>query len=408
MDYERRVRQLEMQLGRISSMMGQGDQPVISVLNSTDVALSGGATYTGTWERAPRSMVMVQSYSDVSGTLYFDFSTDGVNADSTFPVLGVVTSANVPTVQPAAVGGRYFRARYVNGSGAQSTFRLESSYSDFTNFYSPLNQSYNLTSPATLTRSTWTWLDVAQGLAGGIDSVKKFGRNDSVGTTFEPVCMGGVYRTPQISGAVALRIKAGGNANDDTAGTGARKIILIGTDENFEEATEELTTAGTSASSYSTTTFTRLYRVYVSESGTYATATASSHAGDIVIEDGTNDWATLDSTDISKSQSEIGAYTIPAGKTGFVWLRNVSIDSGKTIDLDFFFRGGCDDTAAPYQAMRSQSVITGVAGGSIESFGEKVVPYGPFVGPEDVGFLAKVSSGSASVSVEFEIILIDT
>jgi hypothetical protein len=183
---------------------------------------------------------------------------------------------------------------------------------------------------------------------------------------------------------------------------------LVGLDETFTEVTETVTTAGASASSATTATFTRLYRGFVSQSGTYATATAGSHAGDIVIENGSGgtDWATIDSTGFPQSQTEIGAYSVEAGKTGYVKLKNVTVDSGKTIDLIFFARGNIDETAAPYTAMRAQSVMTGISGGSINNFGDTIVPFGPYVGPTDIGFMAKVSSGTAEVSVEFEIIVV--
>lgn len=383
-------------------------QPIKSTINSTSTPLAGGATYTGAWEESPRSMVLVQSYSDVAGTLYFDFSTDGVNADSTFPVGGVVTSASVPMVQPAAVGGRYFRVRYVNGASAQTVFRLGAYYSDYTNFYSPLNQPYNLQSPAILTRPSWTWLDVARSEATAIKSVKKFGRNSAVGTSFVPVSLGGVYRTPQSGSATTVRVKAGGNANDTAAGSGAREVTIIGTDENFTEVTETIATNGASASLSTTAIFTRIYRAFVSKSGTYASATAGSHSGDIVIENtaGTEDWLTIESTNFPKGQSEIGAYTVPAGVSGYVKLRNISIDSGKTVDMVFFQRGNCDETAPPYTAMKAQSVVSGVSGGSIETFGQTEVPFGPYVGPTDIGFMAKVSTGTASVSCEFEIFIV--
>ena len=386
-----------------------GTSPVQSTLNSTSSTLAAGATYTGTFELAPRSMVLAQSFSDQDGTLFFDFSVDGVNADSTFPASGTVASAGTPLVQPAAVSARYFRVRYVNGSSPQTVFRLGTSYSDVTNFYSHMNQPYGFSSPAILTRSPWTWLDVAQGLSTGLSSVKKFGRNESVGTSFVPICIGGIYRTPQASGATSLRIKAGGDANDTAVGAGARQVTLIGLDQNFNEITETLATAGASASSSTTQTFTRLYRIFVSESGTYASATAGSHAGSIVIENGSGgtDWGSISVTDFPKSQSEIGAFSAPAGSTGFVKLRNLSVDSGKSIDLIFFSRANIDQTAPPYSAMRAQSVVTGVAGGSIEVFGETDIPFGPYVGPTDIGFMGKVSSGTASVSVEFEIFLVE-
>ena len=57
--------------------------------------------------------------------------------------------------------------------------------------------------------------------------------------------------------------------------------------------------------------------------------------------------------------------------------------------------------------MRAQSVIIGIDGGSINNFGEKSVPFGPYVGPTDIGFMGKVGSSTASISVEFEIFIID-
>jgi len=48
--------------------------------------------------------------------------------------------------------------------------------------------------------------------------IQKFGANPAVGTTFVPVSDGGIYMTPQAAGAKALRIRAGGNANDTADG----------------------------------------------------------------------------------------------------------------------------------------------------------------------------------------------
>lgn len=386
-----------------------GVSPIASTANATTAPLLAGATYTGSWEVSPRSMALAQSFSDVEGTLFFDFSIDGVNADSTFPVGGVTAFPSIPLVQPAAVNGRYFRVRYVNGSSPQSVFRLGVFWGDLTNFYAPLNQSYALSSPAILTRSPWTWLDVSRGLAGGIESIKKFGRNDAVGTNYEPVSLGGVYPTPQSGSATSLRIKAGGSANDDAAGSGAREITLQGTDENFNIISETLSTAGASASASTVNTFTRLFRFFVSGSGTYASSVSGSHSSDITIENssGTEDWGLIDSSGFPNSQGEIGAYTVPTGKTGFVKLRDLSVNSGKTIDLAFFSRENADQVSPPYSAMRVQSVVSGVSGGSIETFGSVDVPFGPYVGPTDIGFMAKVASGTASVSVEFEVFLID-
>lgn len=382
---------------------------VPSSSNNTTTTLGSGGTFTGEAELCEYPYIIVQSYSDVAGTMFIDFSIDGTNWDSTYPVNGYSCAAGIPEVQPAAVVGRYFRVRYVNGSSAQSEFRLGCYKGNVANFFAALNQPVGLDAPSTLVRSTFPWLDAARSLLSGFRSVKKFGRNPSVGTSFAPVSFGGIYRTPQASAATTLRIKAGGNANDDASGSGAREITIIGLDENFAEATETLSTAGSSASASTTTTFTRVYRAFVSKSGSYATASAGSHSADIVIENtaGTEDWLTIDSTDFPKGQSEIGAFSVAAGQTGYVKLRNVSIDSGKTIDLIFFSRTNIQQTSAPYDAMRAQSVVSGVSGGSIETFGSVDIPFGPYVGPTDLGFMAKVTAGTAKVAVEFEIFVLD-
>lgn len=385
-----------------------GIKPIISTNNSstTNLAAGNSYTFTGTAEMVHTPDVMLNLYADQPTTIQMQFSTDGTNWDSTLTKLGTSGFNEFTTT---VKGARYFRAVVTTDSLTTTEFRLQVEYGLFRQGNAPLNGTYGLDSDSLLVRPSLSWLDISRGLASGITTIKKFGRNNAVGTSYVPVALGGIYRTPQSGSATTLRIKAGGDANDTAAGSGARQVTLIGLDENFEEATETLATAGASASSATTTTFTRLFRCFVSQSGTYASATTGSHSGAITIENGAGgtDWATIGATSFPKSQSEIGAYTVPANTTGHVKLRDLSIDSGKTIDLVFFSRANADQTSAPYSAMRAQSVVSGVTGGSIETFGSVDVPFGPYVGPTDIGFMAKVSTGTASVSVEFEIFLID-
>ncbi|MCP4230593.1 MAG: hypothetical protein GY771_10690, partial [bacterium] len=165
-----------------------------------------------------------------------------------------------------------------------------------------------------------TALSIGCGQSNGWAGEHKFGYHGAVGTSYTPVCAGGVFRTPQVSGATTLRVKAGGNANDTAAGSGARKIRLIGLNSSGIEITADLTTAGASASSPTTETFIRLYRMKIIESGTYATVSTGSQAAAITIENGagTEDWATLLFDAPAYGQSLIGAYSIPVNKTAFV------------------------------------------------------------------------------------------
>jgi hypothetical protein len=378
----------------------------VSRSNSSSILLTGASTFTGTAELNDDLWVAVSCFSDVAGTLYFDFSVDGTNWN-TLPSVGFSVSAGIHEFHTALKLDRSFRIRYVNGSADQTVFRLKTYYGEFAQPSAPLNQPLGLDSDAILVRPTYPWLDTSRGLTTGIRSIKKFGRNKLVGTTYVPVSLGGVYQTPQSGAATTLRIKAGGNANDTAAGSGAREITLIGLDETFTEVTETLATAGASASSATTATFTRLYRCFVSASGTYATSAAGSHAGDIVIENsaGGTDWATIDSTNFPKGQSEIGGFSIEAGKTAYVFLDDITVDSGKTADAVFFAKQGIDQTAAPYSAMRAVSTLTGLTGGIADLSGRQT-PFGPFVGPCDIGWLAKVSATTGSISVEFEIFIV--
>lgn len=248
------------------------------------------------------------------------------------------------------------------------------------------------------------WLDVVRGAYPNITVVQKFGRNPSVGTSFTPVSFDSTYRTPQVSGATTLRIKAG-NVNDTAAGSGARKVLLQGLDETGAEVTEELVTAGTSASSATTATFIRLYRAYIVESGTYATEVLGSQAANIVIENsaGTEDWLTIDSASISKAQSETAMYSIPLGKTGFVQRIHISVDSGKSADIILMKRENILQTAAPYSAMRSQLQWGAVKG---EAQLPLIAPLGPFPELTDVGFMARGDAVS-EVDIDYEIVLID-
>lgn len=250
------------------------------------------------------------------------------------------------------------------------------------------------------------YFECMKGNINGCSVVHKFGRNSAVGTSFVPVTMGGVYQTPQVGSQTTLRIKAGGNANDTAAGSGAREVTCQGVDETGALISEAMATAGASASSATTEQFLRVFRCWVSASGTYATATSQSHAGDIVIENGAGgtDWLTIDSTNIPEGQTEIAAYTVPLGYTAYVKNIYITTEASKTVDIRFFKRESILDTSAPYEAMRSQISWTGLEGPPHPLTMDIVL--GPFPALTDIGFLSKIAVGTASVAVNFDIILI--
>lgn len=235
--------------------------------------------------------------------------------------------------------------------------------------------------------------------------IHKFGSNTAVGTSLEPISFGGIYRTPQVSGATKLRVKAG-NANDSSGGTGAQSVKIEGLNALGERISEVIITNGISAGADSVNTYVRLYRSYVYGSGTYATSTSPSHAAQIVVENaaGTEDWSTIPNGSMSTAQSEIGVFTVPKGKQAYVIDAKVSVDTTKVTSITFFKRENILQTTAPYSAMRKQFGAETVIRDYIQNFD---APHGPFLELTDIGFMAKVVSGTATVNVEFSILLRD-
>lgn len=245
-------------------------------------------------------------------------------------------------------------------------------------------------------------LNISRGLASGCRVVHCFGRNTAIGATFTPITRSGFYRTPQVSGATALRVKAGGNANDTAAGTGARAVRLVGLNANGDLISETIATAGVSASAATSQTFIRLLDAKVSSSGTYATQSAPSHVGNIIIENaaGGNDWALISDGSFPRGDTEIGVYTTPRGRSGYIHHIRLSSDVEKKSNIVFFKRSGILETEAPYSAMTLVSEYPNVSGTRLLEFDP------PLAFPEltDFGFMAKIDASTVDVTVSFDVI----
>jgi len=244
------------------------------------------------------------------------------------------------------------------------------------------------------------YLEVAKGNVPKHSIVNKFGAG-SVGTTLSPISQDSTYPTPTTATALEF---VSSSASDGVAGSGAQEVTVIGLDSNWAEVTQTVITNGTTAVALSTN-LTRLYRWYVSSSGTYATETTGSHVGTLTIREsgGGTTWSTIPISPFSAGQSQIGAYSIPTGYTGYLLSKLVYTDTGKTADVFFFQRLNIDDVTTPYSGtMRLVEREIGVQGG----FMHELVTPKEFVGPCDIGFMAKVTSGNADISGEFSLLLV--
>ena len=250
------------------------------------------------------------------------------------------------------------------------------------------------------------WLDVIR--SGGVEGfsiVQKFGHSDNVGTSYVPVSQGEVYQTPTSVATLEFVSSSTVDAQDDV---GAREITITGLDASWNEQTVVVSTHATDGLTAVAITgnWYRVYRVYISSSGTYASPTSGSHAGTITIrESGAGaTWAEITLNGAAYGQSLIAAYTIKAGYTAYVGNVYIGVNTGKVVDMLVMQRSDANDITSPYDGVRrAYSVLAGIDAPTamwINSW------RGPFDEYTDLGFLAKVSTGTASISVDFEILLI--
>ena len=243
------------------------------------------------------------------------------------------------------------------------------------------------------------YLEVVAGNIAGRSIVHKFGRNSAVPNGSWEGILETTAQFNWLTAATTVRIKAGGNAADTAAGAGAREIIVEGINGSGALASEVIATAGALASSATITSFWRVFRVYVSAVGTYGVA----NTGAIVIENSAG------GTDLlgilaGQSQSEYGAYSIPAGKTGYLLSVSLSVDSGKAADVRLFTRENFNDVVAPMSPKRLRMYWDAVLGQ------EEIKPKSPILSlPPYTDMWLEGNGGGAQteVEVDFEILLVD-
>jgi hypothetical protein len=99
-------------------------QNIVSYNNSSTIPLAANATFTGVFENVLQYQELsCFCTSDVGGTLYLDFSVDGLNVLSSFPFTSTgSTFFRTPSSQA------YARVRYINGATLQTQFSLTTIY----------------------------------------------------------------------------------------------------------------------------------------------------------------------------------------------------------------------------------------------------------------------------------------
>ena len=244
------------------------------------------------------------------------------------------------------------------------------------------------------------YLQVQKGLIAGHSIVHKFGRNSDVPNNVWEGVTELSTSFPFLTAATTVRIKAGGNINDDAGGTGAREVTVEGLDNTGAAVTEAIATNGVAASSATSASFWRVFRVYVSSCGTYGAANTAA----IMIERSAGG---LDLINIlaEQGQSEFALYSIPLATTGYLLGIAVEADASKAADFRICTREDLTDaSSAPFKPVQVKFYFDGVLGQADLKGHSPLLVLNALT---DVWVDAEGGGAGTEVSADFEILLVD-
>jgi len=363
--------------------------------NRTSTPLAGDATYTGPWEDVSSYPgIVVAALSDVTGTLYVDYSTDASNVDVT---LTYNVAASTPEQHRLVNLRQYMRVRYVNDSSPQTEFRLEILAGSFAPLSAPLNGVIARDADAAIVRSYPDFLEVATSKFSGVQVNNKSGRNGDIDTATVPEFIweaGGLYTGfPTTSGELIEVVST--NANDTAGGTGAQEITVSGLDANGLVQSDTFATNGTSAG-VSNLVFTRVHSAFVSAAGA-----GGVNAGTLTVRHNTTTANVFLTIVIGRNQSNAAVFTVPAGKRGIITRIQIEVDRANVSSVAGFLW-----TRAPGGAPVRYRRPWSASSSSIHS--EK--PYGGLVFPAltDLGLLvSSCSANNTAVYGSFDIVTVE-
>jgi len=194
--------------------------------------------------------------------------------------------------------------------------------------------------------------------------------------------------------------------------TGGHRIVIEGLDDDWTFQTKTVILNGLTAVAIPGT-WRRFFRAYLDRSGTYiSTAATTSHEGIITIRiaGAGATWGLIDTlggaaaNDEGMGQTQIGCYTVPAGKTAHLLNKHFSVDSNKDVTFYLFRRENADDVVSEFNGvLRLVSQYDAVSAPA--DFTARA-PMAVFPEKTDIVWIGKGAAASAA-SVEFQLLLID-
>lgn len=228
-------------------------------------------------------------------------------------------------------------------------------------------------------------IQIASGRTLNTSHINKFGYNESVGGTFEPITDLGTNHLPSTATVVSI---VSDDAADTDGGTGAHSVEVQGLDENFNIQIEVVTMNGTTAVT-STNTFIRIFRMRTNEAG----------SGEI--NDG-NITASIGGTNVAQIKAGLGqtlmaVYTVPARKKAYLVKFQGSLSKSQEAQFELRSKFGNGNTAWNIKG------LWGTFGNTITY--DYPVPL-EFPQKTDIQIMGKVGATSEMGAI-FDLILVD-
>jgi hypothetical protein len=240
-------------------------------------------------------------------------------------------------------------------------------------------------------------LQVARGQITFHEAFCQFGINGDVGTSLETVWVGGgSYAFPS---SVTTTTISSSNANDTSAGTGARTVLVDGLNANYERVTETASLNGQSGVTL-TNQYLRVNKITILTAGSGGTSAGSIFVGTGTVTAGVPA-VVLNRTGSSSNESEAGFYTVPVGYTAFITRWTMSSSNNTANEATRFVL-----RVRPVGGVFGYKAVYNIPNNGIY---ECEAAY-PIALPEksDLEVMALATAGAAYVSTQLQILLVKT
>ncbi len=248
-------------------------------------------------------------------------------------------------------------------------------------------------------------LDISRGVVSDKRASLIFGRTTSVGTSYEDIwIVGGDYNF--LTGATTIEIISN-NAQDDATGLGCRSILINGLDGSCNEVTEIIGLEGNGTVT-TTNSFLRIQTAYIATCGTnrgsnFNDIDFQSTGSHLTLARIGGGHGTIDTSLYGTGRTQLGIYTVPAGKTLYLVSLYININSTKTADIGIWTCSNIDNITPPVSARLLLIHLNGIT-----DYREKVLTsYFPIPEKTDIWFRGKINASTSELEVEMEYLLVD-